>query len=316
MKAGKRPLLTDAQRAYRLRDDLRTAAARRAVVQPAADAHAAGLRAVRDRLQVFHAARPIVASEMDRRQCLAMHDDILEISIRWGRDARECRELSTIIDQLTRELGELPDVPDDLPAASNEEEIMASAQTQAPPPAPHEIVGAIAAMIQTVDERAKDASRRWGFNRLPHLVPFEWLDRFRSQKRKWETACFECSGSPKPEDIETVRKHGEAMLRAFDKLDTLAVEAGYLPTSPSWWEFELKDGTPVLLVRDRAEIGQVDPQGRACQIWSLEEVAEIVAKFPLIAAAKEAFPGAEVVQMRTSRIVTDALDDSLEGIPF
>lgn len=189
-------------------------------------------------------------------------------------------------------------------------------QVQAPPPTSHEIIGTISAMIQTVNERATDANRRWGQNRLPHLVPFEWLERFRSQKRKWETACFECSGSPKPEDIDTVRKHGEAMIRAYDKLGELAVENGYLPTPPAWWEFELKDGTPVLLVRDRAEMSQVDPQGRACQIWSLEEVADVIAKFPMIAATKEHFPGAEVIQMRTSPIVIDALNDSLEGIPF
>lgn len=186
----------------------------------------------------------------------------------------------------------------------------------APPPETHTIIAAIRDMVETVNQRAADANRRWGHNRLPHLVGFDWLERFKSQKRKWETACFECAGSPRPDDLATVRKHGEAMLRAYDKLDELAVANGYLPTPPQWWEFELADGTPVLLVRDRHEISQVDPQGRACQIWSLEEVAQIIAKFPAIVLAKEAFPGAEVTQMRTSSIVVDALDDSLEGLPF
>lgn len=187
---------------------------------------------------------------------------------------------------------------------------------QAPPPTKQEIICSISAMIMTVDERARDCNRKWGTNRLPHLVPFEWLERFRSQKRKWETACFECAGSPKAEDIDTVRKHGEAMLRAFDRLEDLAVEAGHLPTPPQQWEFELKDGTPVILVRDRAEMGQVDPKGRAAQVWSLEEVADIIAKFPSIVLLKESFPGAEVVQMRTSSVVVGELNDSLEGLPF
>lgn len=185
-----------------------------------------------------------------------------------------------------------------------------------PPPTKHELVSSVTAIVLTVDERARDCNKKWGTNRLPHLVPLDWLERFRSQKRKWETACFECSGSPLPADLETVRKHGEAMLRAFDKLEDLAVEAGHLPTPPQQWEFELKDGTPVILVRDRAEIGQVDAKGRAAQIWSLEEVANIIEKFPLIARAKDMFPGAEVVQMRTSPIVVDELNDSLEGLPF
>lgn len=186
----------------------------------------------------------------------------------------------------------------------------------APPPTRHEIISAISAMILTVDERARDCNRKWGTNRLPHLVSLEWLERFRSQKRKWETACFECGGSPLPADLETVRKHGEAMLRAFDKLEDLAVEGGHLPTPPQQWEFELKDGTPVILVRDRAEIGQVDPKGRAAQVWALEEVADIIAKFPAIVLAKDSFPGAEVIQIRTAPIVVDELNDSLEGLPF
>lgn len=186
----------------------------------------------------------------------------------------------------------------------------------APPPTKHEIVGAISAMIMTVDERARDCNRKWGTNRLPHLVPLDWLERFRSQKRKWETACFECSGSPKPEDIDRVRGHGDAMLRAFDKLEDLAVAGGHLPTPAEQWEFELKDGTPVILVRDRAEMGQIDPKGRAAQVWALEEVADIIAKFPAIVLMKDAFPGAEVVQMRTSPIVVGELNDSLEDLPF
>lgn len=189
--------------------------------------------------------------------------------------------------------------------------------TGQPPPTRHEVIDAISAMIRTVDMRASDINRKWGHNRLPHLVQFEWLEKFRSQKRKWELACFENAGSPLPEDLEQVRKHGEGMLRAFDKLEALAVEAGHLPTPPAHWEFELKDGTPVILVRERYELSQIDPKGRAAQIWSLEEVADIIAKFPeMVLGTKTAFPGAEVVQCRTSRVVTDALDDSLADLPF
>jgi hypothetical protein len=185
-----------------------------------------------------------------------------------------------------------------------------------PPPLTHELLGDIRAMIETVDTRARGCNKKWGHNRLPHLAPIEWLERFRSQKRKWETACFECAGSPKPEDRDTVRRHGEAMLRAFDKLEELAVAAGHFPEPPTCWEFELRDGTPVLLVRDRAEMSQVDPKGRAAQIWALEEIADIVEKFPMLIRTKDAFPGAEVIQMRTSPMVIDALDDSLAEVPF
>ena len=187
---------------------------------------------------------------------------------------------------------------------------------QAPPPTRHEMLCDTAAIIRSVNERAEESNRKWGHNRLPHLVPIEHLQKFRSLKHKWEAACFDLCGSPDPSDIETIRKYGEAMIRAFDTHDRLAVEAGYLPTPPSWWEFELKDGTPVLLVRSRSELSQVDPKGRACQIWSLEEVADIIARFPALAATKDAFPGAEVIQCKTNPVVIDELNDCLEDLPF
>jgi hypothetical protein len=187
---------------------------------------------------------------------------------------------------------------------------------QSPPPTRHEIAGSIAAMIRSVNERADLCNRRWGYNRLPHLVPLDWLEKFRVQKHKWETACFECAGSPKPEDIAVVRKHGDAMLRAYDKLEDLAYASNHDPVEVGTWEFELTDGTPVILVRSRAEIGQIKPDGRTVQVWSLEEVVDIIEKFPTIARAKEAFPGAEVIQIKTRKFVGDALDDSLADLPF
>src|SRR6478735_6061022 len=108
----------------------------------------------------------------------------------------------------------------------------------APPPTKHELVGAMSDIIRTVDEHARELNRRWGFNRLPHIVPIEWTERFSAQKFKWERACFECTGSPMPEHLARVRQHGEAMLRAFDKLEELALAAGKSPAPPGTWEFE------------------------------------------------------------------------------
>lgn len=186
---------------------------------------------------------------------------------------------------------------------------------QQPPPTKHMIVGSMADIIRTVDEHARELNRRWGFNRLPHIVPIEWTERFVSQKRKWELACFECTGDPMPAALDRVRKHGEAMLRAFDKLEELALGAGCSPAPPETWEFELADGTPVTLVRVRAEMSQIEREPQT-QVWALEEIADIVARFPELVAAKHAFPDAEVIQMRTSAKVHDELNDSLAGLPF
>lgn len=187
---------------------------------------------------------------------------------------------------------------------------------QAPPPTTHELLEQTWHIIATVDARASDCNRRWGTNRLPHLVPIEWMEKFRSQRIKWNRACLDAAAFPTEDDVALVRRHGEAMLRAFDMLERMAGDAGHFPGPAEHWEFELSDGTPVLLVRDRAEMGQVDAKGRSVQIWSLEEVADIIAKFPALVKTKEAFPGAEVVQMRTDKVVIGKLDDSLAGLPF
>ncbi len=192
---------------------------------------------------------------------------------------------------------------------------IAARQLQAPPPLKHETLSAMATIIATVDRHAKEINRRWGMNRLPHLVPIDWTERFVAQKQKWELACWECSGSLDPADLDRMRKHGEAMIRAYDKLASLAIEAGHDLAAPTTWEFELEDGTPVILVRDRAELAQVDTGGRAAQVWSLDEVAMILAKFPMMARAKECFPGSEVIQMRTDPLIIGKLDDELTGIP-
>ena len=184
-----------------------------------------------------------------------------------------------------------------------------------PPPTSRMIVQSMGDIIRTVDEHAREMNRRWGFNRLPHIVPVEWTERFVSQKNKWEMACFECVGSPMPEHGERVRKHGEAMIRAFDKMEEIALASGKSPAPPGVWEFETKTGVPIVLVRTRAEMGQIERSPPA-QVWCLEEIGEIITRFPELVMAKDAFPEAEVIQMRTSERVHDALNDSLEDIPW
>jgi hypothetical protein len=192
----------------------------------------------------------------------------------------------------------------------------ASATLQAPPPLKHETLSAIKAIIETVDRHAREVSLRWGYNRLPHLVPIEWTERFLTQKHKWELACWECSGSLSPDDLARVRTHGEAMIRAFAKLEAIATEQGDWSGPGPHWEFELKDGTPVVLVRDRAELSQVDLKGRAAQVWSLDEIADILAKFPDMTRTKECFPGAELISLRTDPLIIGDLNDSLADLPW
>lgn len=179
------------------------------------------------------------------------------------------------------------------------------------------VLDALTAMIETVREHANAMNRKWGYNRLPHLVGLEWTERFRSQKRKWEEACFDCTeahGAGQVE-LEAARKHGDAMIRAFAKLEEVALAAGHQPSPPEVWGFELDDGTPIALVRSRAEIGQFQPMAGA-QVWCLEEIGKIVTRFPEIASVKTAFPEAEVIQLGPSKEAREAALAGSDEIPF
>lgn len=167
---------------------------------------------------------------------------------------------------------------------------------------------AITAIIAAVDRKGREMDEKWGTGRLPALVGVEWADRFSSQRRKFSEALWRW-------DYPEARKHGEAMERAYAKLDELATAAGAEQGAPEQWEFETPEGL-VILVRDRARQGQVDTQGRRAQVWSLDEIASVLRNYPMLAAAKDAFPGAEVVSIRPARDFKDALDDSLEGLPI
>jgi hypothetical protein len=170
-------------------------------------------------------------------------------------------------------------------------------------------------IIRTVTEHANDMNRRWGFNRLPHLVSIDLMQRFKSQQFKWQKACLECAASMLPEDLARVRKHAEAMLRAYDALEREAIALGKSPAPPGQWEFELKDGTPIVLVRTRAEMANVTRDPPA-QVWCLEEIGEIISRFPELVLGKEMFPDTEIIKLAPAAELVELVDDMLADIPF
>lgn len=170
-------------------------------------------------------------------------------------------------------------------------------------------------IIRTVTEHANEMNRRWGFNRLPHIVGIELMQKFKAQQFKWQAACFDCVGSCLPGDLDRVKAHGEAMIRAYAALEREALAAGKSPAPPGQWEFELADGTPVVLVRTRAEMGNVQREPVA-QVWCLEEIGEIITRFPELVAAKHLFPEMEVVRLAPGAAERELVDDLLEDIPF
>lgn len=158
-------------------------------------------------------------------------------------------------------------------------------------------------ILWAVDRRSRELEDKWGVGRLPALVPLEWTERFLSQRRKFSAACQSL-------DCHETRRHGEAMLRAFDKLEALAIEAGYQPCPPEQWEFEV-DGEAVILVKDIARLHQAETNGRRCMVWSLDEIANVIRAQKLVIEAKLEFQGAEVVMLRPEKPEWAELNDPL-----
>lgn len=183
------------------------------------------------------------------------------------------------------------------------------------PPRKHDVANQMGDIIATVTEHANEMNRRWGFNRLPHIVGMDLMQKFKAQQFKWRNACMECVGSMMPADLERMKKHGEAMIRAYAALEREALTLGKHPAPPGQWEFTLADGTPIVLCRSRAEMGNVNREPMA-QVWCLEEIGEIISRFPELVLAKDIFPAAEVIRLAPGPEEREMVDDLLEDIPF
>lgn len=178
----------------------------------------------------------------------------------------------------------------------------------APPPTRHEVLDQIDVILKGVDQRGREMDEKWGFGRLPMLVPLDIAERFRSQRRKFSAAIWERN----PEDC---RRHGEAMIRAYAKLDEIATAAGARHGELDQWEFDTPEGL-IILVRDIRQVGQVRLEGRKAKVWSIDEIISVIRAHPILAAAKDYFPGAEVETVRPSIEDKVGLDDALMDVPF
>lgn len=176
--------------------------------------------------------------------------------------------------------------------------------TGLPPPTKSDIFDQVEATIRVVYEAGLLADRKWGIGRLPMLVPIEWAQRFAVQRVKWQLLELD--------DLDGTTRHGAAMLRAYDKLDELAIEAGHQPIPPDQWEM-IVDGRLVIVVQDIRQTGNVVTGERKCEVWSLDEIASVIRAHPSIAAVKQIIPGATVQPLKPEK---SKLDDPLDGLPF
>jgi hypothetical protein len=148
------------------------------------------------------------------------------------------------------------------------------------------------AILDGVDECIAASERRWGADRLRLLVADDLRSRW---DRQWQSWCR----AVRANDLADIQKHGAAVRRAVAALEAAATAAGAEPLAPTVWETAY-EGRVVAVVRTSAEAYAVATQGRGLEVWTLDELVRVaLPRTAMIAAAKEVFPGAEVVRYQS-----------------
>jgi len=172
----------------------------------------------------------------------------------------------------------------------------------------------IQAHIMGVDKAASEAEATWGIGRLPMLVDTDMRAKFMRQGARFREAlesAYEAKMLTR-DQLEAVEKTAGGMERAWLALDKSARDAGHKSTEPDIWEAVLDDGSIACIVRTNAEASKVIQDGRALNVWTLDEVARAIDHLPeIVRQAKETWPGAKVVER--SQRSKGVLDDP---IPF
>ena len=156
----------------------------------------------------------------------------------------------------------------------------------------------IQAHMAGVDIVAKDAEQTWGVDRLPLLVDADLRARFYRQRVKWQEALTEAWESKMltRDQLDAVITKSAAMQRAWLALIDAASTAGHRPIGAEVWEARLKDGSVAAIVQTNAEAAKVLADGRHVNVWTLEEVANVIDALPgALGMAKHVFPGAKFV---------------------
>lgn len=159
--------------------------------------------------------------------------------------------------------------------------------------------------LDGVDALAAEMEAKWGVGRLRLLVAADWREKFDRQRYLLNQAIWHG-------DLEDVRQQSRRMTAAWRKLDELATAAGATRLDPeAVWEVALPSGTVAAIVPTMAYAGRVRAEGRAVAVYTLDEIARLLVASPTVVAAKQIFPGAEVVPIRRS--VGDPLDAMLDS---
>jgi hypothetical protein len=169
-------------------------------------------------------------------------------------------------------------------------------------PAWQSTVGSFISGQAEVDENdlvAIGMEAKWGVGRLRLLVGPALREKFDRQRYLLNQALWHG-------ELQDVIREAKRMSIAWRALDTAAEAAGAASLSPEVWECTTGSGAAYAIVKTIGDARAVTASGRHVKVYTLDEIARLIAGFPSIARVKEEFPGAEVEHVRTH--IADPLD--------
>lgn len=154
------------------------------------------------------------------------------------------------------------------------------------------------------DGEARRMDAKWGQDRLPDLVSAETAAR-------WGMAMANLNAALDAEDPQLVVARVNACLRGFAAMDAEATAAGHRPITPDAWEVVV-DGVTCAILKDDASWPRYAELRPGVRIYSLREVGNALAHYGgMVAAVKEAFPGARVAAVRERTALEAELNDEV-----
>ena len=158
--------------------------------------------------------------------------------------------------------------------------------------------------LHEYDRRVRAVEAEWGVDRLPWLVDEALRGRFEAQMDLLNKAI---------DEMQDVEHQVEVTLRGVEAMVNAATAAGHKPLTGEYWEAPMDDGKVLAITRNGYEAGKVAADHRDMVVYSIEEVAVIIAKWrkdkagQITDVAKQMWPGAAVESITTKDLIDDEI---------
>jgi hypothetical protein len=150
--------------------------------------------------------------------------------------------------------------------------------------------------LAPVDRLAIQMDEKWGIDVLPELVSV-------SMSQKYGSAVAKMNAAVEAGDVEECRKRCEVVIRGLQAMDVEAERIGAQRASTDVWEVEI-DGKLFGVMKDGRSWRTIKKQRPELELLTLREVGLAYSWFrdnwagELEKAAKQSFPGAEIVDIK------------------